>query len=83
MNGYQPKDDGQGGPFNPPTPFLNAAKAQTMLRDFDNLRAAIHAHDSFAAEDAFCKCERWIDQLRPVSNSEILRSGAGNRYIFE
>jgi hypothetical protein len=48
-------------------PFVNAARAQTMLRDFNRLREAIRAHDSFAAEAAWEKCERWIDQLRAVT----------------
>jgi len=48
-------------------PFVTAAKAQTMLRDFDALRQAIRAHDSFAAEAAWDRCERWVDQLRPVT----------------
>lgn len=50
-------------------PFLGAAKAQTMLRDFDRLRAAIRAHDSFATEAAWEKCERWVDQLKPVTGN--------------
>lgn len=52
------------------SPFLGAAKAQTMLRDFDRLRTAIRAHDSFAVEAAWEKCERWVDQLRPVTGKE-------------
>jgi len=51
-------------------PFMTAARAQTMLRDFDKLRRAIHSHDSFAAEEAFDYCERWIDQLRVVSGND-------------
>lgn len=54
-------------PIPDETPFLGAAKAQTMLRDFDRLRQAIRAHDSFATEAAWENCERWVDQLRPVT----------------
>ena len=50
--------------------FLTTARAQTMLRDFDRLRRAIRAHDSLATEDAFDHCERWIDQLRVVSEHD-------------
>jgi len=46
-------------------PFVNAARAQTMLRDFDRLRKAVRDHDPFAADAAFDRCERWIDQLQP------------------
>jgi len=48
-------------------PFLGAAKAHTMLRDFDRLRRAIREHDSFESEAAWDRCERWVDQLRPVT----------------
>ncbi|WP_181820597.1 hypothetical protein [Paracoccus versutus] len=48
-------------------PFVQAAKAQTMLRDFDRLRRAIREHDSFEAEAAWDRCERWVDQLRPIT----------------
>lgn len=51
-------------------PFLRAARAQTMLRDFDRLRRAIREHDSEATEEAWSKCERWVDQLRPISANE-------------
>jgi hypothetical protein len=43
--------------------FLQAAKVETMLRDFDRLRQAIRAHDSFATEEAWEKCERWVSLL--------------------
>ncbi len=51
-------------------PFVHGAKAQTMLRDFDRLRRAIREHDSFAAEEAWGDCERWVDQLRPVTRDD-------------
>lgn len=54
-------------------PFVTAARAETMLRDFDRLRQAIQAHDSFAAEAAWDRCERWVDQLRPVTRHEKAR----------
>jgi len=40
--------------------FVQGAKVQTMLRDFDKLRTAIRSHDSFATEAAWEKCERWL-----------------------
>ena len=47
-------------------PFLGAAKAQTMLRDFDRLRRAIREdHDIEAAEAALDQCERWIGCIDP------------------
>jgi len=52
--------------------FLTASRAQTMLRDIDKLRQAIRAHDSFAAEDAFEKCERWFSQLEVKSKYDEL-----------
>jgi hypothetical protein len=50
--------------------FMQAARAETMLRDFDKLRRAIREHDSEATEEAWGKCERWVDQLRPISSNE-------------
>lgn len=41
-------------------PFVQGAKVETMLRDFQRLREAIRAHDSAATEAAWEKCERWI-----------------------
>ncbi len=52
-------------------PFVNAARAQTMLRDFDRLRKAVRDHDPFAADAALDRCERWIDQLRPQSALDV------------
>lgn len=51
-------------------PFVGLAKTETMLRDFNRLRQAIRAHDSFAAERAWDQCERWVDQLRPVTGAD-------------
>lgn len=50
-------------------PFVHGARVQTMLRDFDRLRKAIREHDSFAAESAWEKCERWVCQLKPVTEN--------------
>lgn len=55
--------------------FMRGAMMQTMLRDFDRLRRAIRSHDSFAAEEAWESCERWVDQLRPVTGNGA-RSGS-------
>jgi acetyl esterase/lipase len=43
-----------------PSVFVQAARTETMLRDFQRLREAIRAHDSEATEAAWEKCERWI-----------------------
>lgn len=51
--------------------FLGHAKAETMLRDFDRLRVAIRAHDSFAAEEAWDQCDRWVDQLKPLTEVDM------------
>lgn len=37
-----------------------ATRIETVQRDFNALRAAIRAHDSFAAEAAWDRCERWL-----------------------
>ena len=50
--------------------FVTAARAQTMLRDFNKLRDAIRSHDSFATEEAWEKCERWISQLEVKSKHD-------------
>lgn len=47
--------------------FIHEARAQTMFRDIKRLREAIRGHDSFAAEAALERCERWFDQLDVVS----------------
>lgn len=44
-------------------PFLDAARAKTMKRDFDRLRERIRAWDCEGTEEAWEKCERWIDCL--------------------
>jgi len=49
-------------------PFITAARAETMLRDFDRLRKAIRAWDAEATEAAWVRCEPWIDQLRPIAH---------------
>jgi len=47
--------------------FVTAARAQTMLRDFDALRKAIRTWDDHAEiERLWNRCERWVDQLRPA-----------------
>lgn len=51
-------------------PFVSGAKVETMLRDFDNLRRAIRNHDSFAAEAAWEKCERWLVAVTPETEPE-------------
>ena len=47
-------------------PFIRAARAETMLRDFNRLRRAIRMdHDIIAAEKALDNCERWIGCIDP------------------
>jgi hypothetical protein len=50
-------------------PFVSGARVETMLRDFNRLREAIRAHDSFATEAAWEKCERWVSCLSPSVRS--------------
>ena len=50
--------------------FVTAARAQTMLRDFNRMRQAIRGGDIIASNDALDKCERWIDQLGVVSTHD-------------
>ena len=47
------------------------ARVETMRRDINRLRRAVKSHDSEATEEAFDKCERWFDQLEPVSGTEM------------
>ncbi|UWR36184.1 hypothetical protein [Sulfitobacter sp. W074] len=42
-------------------------KYATIRRDFNELRSAIRRHDSFAAEAAWEKCERWMEAISPES----------------
>ena len=39
----------------------------TIRRDFQQLRLAIRAHDSFAVEEAWEKCERWLEAISPAA----------------
>ena len=55
--------------------FLQSAKVQTMVRDFDRLRAAIRSHDSFAAEEAWERCERWISVLPAEAVDAVRKTG--------
>lgn len=49
--------------------FVDLARAQTMLRDFDKLRRAIRSWDAEAAEAAWDKCERWVALINPRGNA--------------
>lgn len=44
-------------------PRFGKTRFATIRRDFGNLRTAIRAHDSFATEAAWEKCERWMEAL--------------------
>ena len=46
-------------------PFVHAARAQTMLRDFDRHRKAIPTGDFDKIQDTWDKCERWVDLIPP------------------
>lgn len=48
-------------------PFVRAARAQTMLRDFAKLREEIRATipDPLRILDAWEPCERWVDLIDP------------------
>lgn len=39
------------------------AKITTIRRDLNRLRKAIRSHDSEATEEAWDKCERWLEAL--------------------
>jgi hypothetical protein len=39
------------------------ARIDTIKRDFDALRSAVRAHDTFAAEEALDSFERWVDMF--------------------
>lgn len=43
------------------------AKLTTILDDFDALRAAVKAHDSFAAEVAWDRFERWLGLIQTAT----------------
>ena len=48
-------------------PFVRAARAQTMLRDFAKLRREIRATvpDPVKIANAWDDCERWVDLIDP------------------
>lgn len=46
-------------------PLFGKVKYATIRRDFNELRSAIRKHDSFAAEAAWEKCERWMEAISP------------------
>tara|TARA_R110002049_G_scaffold78122_5_gene199276 strand:- start:7179 stop:7382 length:204 start_codon:yes stop_codon:yes gene_type:complete len=48
-------------------PRFGKVKYATIRRDFDELRSAIRKHDSFAAEAAWEKCERWMEAISPAA----------------
>lgn len=66
-------------------PFLRAARTETMLRDWDRLRRAIHAHGGPKTEAAWERCERWLgcDMLAPLKaenqSLRILVTSLSNR----
>lgn len=47
------------------TTFVNAARTQAMLRDFDRHRKAIASGDFDRIQDTWDKCERWVDCIDP------------------
>ena len=46
-------------------PFTRAARAQTMLRDFEKLRRVIRSEGTPDIQDAWDKCERWVGLINP------------------
>ncbi len=59
-SGMAPKSDGV---VRTPSDRYGRAKMTTIRRDFDALRTAIAAHDTFATEAAWEKCERWLGAI--------------------
>ena len=55
-------------------PRFGKVKYATIRRDFDKLRTAIRKHDSFAAEEAWEKCERWMEAISPAA-VEAMKEG--------
>lgn len=54
-----------------PRPFVTAAKAETMLQDFNRLRRAIREErDILAADKALDRCERWFWCIDPSKAGE-------------
>lgn len=52
-------------------PFVNAARAITMNRDFNRLRKAIRTeHCIIKAGEALDRCERWFDLINPNPEGE-------------
>ncbi len=47
------------------TLFVTAARAQTMLRDFNRHRQAVAPGDWDDIQDTWDKCERWVDLIDP------------------
>lgn len=56
-------------------PFVGAAKVETMMKDFNRLRAAIRSHDTVATETAWDKCERWVGCINPNAQPDSLTNG--------
>jgi hypothetical protein len=46
-------------------PFVRGARVETMLRDFNRLRAAIRNWNPEETEKSFGLCERWIQCINP------------------
>ena len=58
------------------TPFIGAAKVETMLTDFNRLRTAVRNYDPEETEKAFEKCERWIDCINPTASKPTPQQAA-------
>lgn len=52
----------------------------TIRADFQRLRVAIRAHDSFAAEEAWEKCERWLEAISPATLRALEEQGGENEH---
>lgn len=47
------------------TPFIRAAKFETMMRDFNRLREACRSQGTPDVQEAWDKCERWLWAVTP------------------
>lgn len=55
--------------------FIGMAKVQTMRADFSALRTAIRNGDMIAADKAWGRCERWVSQLLPLTDRDLINPG--------
>lgn len=61
--------------------FVTAARAETMLKDFNRLRKAVRGDNWPDAQAALDKCERWFDQISPNTIARIEALTARNERL--